>query len=148
MSEVREGGMLLLKVELTIALSNLKRVATRFAACERGKKVMLIYCISYFPARILRGILSLLYKLYAIYTIQLCSREDHMAWFVCMHCIILLFKSGVLQTCQHCNKQQYNSIQQTELAIRKIFSHSQTIILALFQFKTATPSTTCIGKCD
>ena len=148
MSEVREGGMLLLRVELTIALSNLKRVATRFAACERGNKVMLIYCISNFPARILRGVLSLLYKLYAIYTIQHCSWEDHTAWSVCMHCIILLEKSGVLQTYQHCNKQQYNSIQQTELAIRKIFSHSQTIILALFQFKTAIPSTTCIGKRD
>ena len=40
MSEVKEGGMLLLRVELTIALSILKRVATRFAACERGNKVM------------------------------------------------------------------------------------------------------------
>ena len=148
MSEVREGGMLLLRVELTIALSNLKRVATRFAACERGNKVMLIYCISNFPAGSLHGFLSLLYKLYAIYTIQRCSQEDHTAWTVCMHCIILLEKSGVLQTCQHCNKQQYNSIQQTELAIRKIFSHSQTIILALFQFKTTTPSATCIGKRD
>ena len=148
MSEVREGGMLLLRVELTIALSNLKRVAIRFAACERGNKIMLIYYISNFPAGSLHGFLSLLYKLYAIYTIQPCSWEDHMAWFVCMHCIILLFKSGVLQTCQHCNKQQYNSIQQTKLAVRKIFLHSQTIILALFKFKTTTPSTTCIGKRD
>ena len=40
MSEVKEGGMLLLKVELTIALSIFKQVATRFAACERENKVM------------------------------------------------------------------------------------------------------------
>ena len=40
MSEVKEGGMLLLRVELTIALSILKRVVTRFATCERGNKVM------------------------------------------------------------------------------------------------------------
>ena len=40
MLEVKEGGMLLLRVELTIALSILKRVATRFAACERGNKVI------------------------------------------------------------------------------------------------------------
>ena len=147
MSEVREGGMLLL-VELTITLSNVKQVATRLAACERGNKVMLIYCISNFSAGILRGVLSLLYKLYAIYTIQHCSQEEHTAWTVCMHCIILLEKSGVLQTCQHCNKQQYNSIQQKKLAVKNIFLLNQTIILALFHFKTSTPSTTCIGKRD
>ena len=95
MSEVKEGGMLLLRVEVTIALSILKPVATRFAACERGNKVMLIYCISNFPAGSLHGFLSLLYKLYAIYTIQHCSRKDHAAWTECMHCIKLLDKSGV-----------------------------------------------------
>ena len=41
MSEVKEGGTLLLRVEVTIALSILKQVATKFAACERGNKEMI-----------------------------------------------------------------------------------------------------------
>ena len=41
MSEVKEGGMLLVRVEVIMALSILKQVATRFAACERGNKIML-----------------------------------------------------------------------------------------------------------
>ena len=40
MSEVKEGVMLLVTVEVTMVLSILKRAATRFAACERGNKVM------------------------------------------------------------------------------------------------------------
>ena len=40
MSEVKEGGMLLIRVEVTMALTILKQAATRFAACERGNKVM------------------------------------------------------------------------------------------------------------
>ena len=57
---------------------------------------------------------------------------------VCMHAlyyIILLEKSGVLQTCQHCNKQQYNSIQQTELAVTKYFHIAKQLCLHYFNLK-------------
>ena len=54
MSEVKESKMLLFRVDVIMALSILKRVATRFAACGRGNKIMfnnlLIYCISNSPA--------------------------------------------------------------------------------------------------
>ena len=40
MSEVKEGGMLLVRVEVTMAFSVLKQAATRFAAYERENKVM------------------------------------------------------------------------------------------------------------
>ena len=41
MSEVKGGGMLLVRVKVTIGLSILKQVATKFAACERGNKEMI-----------------------------------------------------------------------------------------------------------
>ena len=57
---------------------------------------------------------------------------------VCMHAlyyIILLEKSGVLQTCQHCNEQEYNSIQQTELAVKKYFHIAKQLYLHYFNLK-------------
>ena len=104
-------------------------------------KLCLIYCISNFPAESLHGYLSLLYKLYAIYTIQRCIQEDHTAWshgLVCMHAlyyIILLENSGVLQIYQHCNEQEYNSIQQTELAVTKYFHIAKQLYLHYFNLK-------------
>ena len=65
-----------------------------------------------------------------------------------LYFIMFLEKSGVLQTCLHCNAQEYNSIQQTDLAIKQIFPHNQTIILAPFKLKTSAASKTCIGKRD
>ena len=47
MSEVKEGGMLLARVEVTMALNIFKQAATRLVACEKGSKVMvnnLLYC--------------------------------------------------------------------------------------------------------
>ena len=114
MSEVKEGGMLLLRVEVTIALSILKRVATRFAACERGNKVIFNLLFLYFSCRKLTRLSLITIQVVCnIYNTTLQPGSSH--GLVCMHalyCIILLDKSGVLQTCQHCNKQQYNSIQQ------------------------------------
>ena len=40
MSEVKEGGILLARVEVIVVLSNFKQAATKFAACERGSKVI------------------------------------------------------------------------------------------------------------
>ena len=40
MSEVKEGGMLLVRVEVTMALNIFEQAATRFVACERGSKLM------------------------------------------------------------------------------------------------------------
>ena len=40
MSEVKEGGMLLARVEVIVVINVFKQAATRFAACERGSKVM------------------------------------------------------------------------------------------------------------
>ena len=50
MSEVKEGRMLLARVEVIVALSIFKQVATKFAAYERGSKVMinnLLYSAQY-----------------------------------------------------------------------------------------------------
>ena len=40
MSEVKEGATLLARVEVIVRLSIVKQAATKFAACERGSKVM------------------------------------------------------------------------------------------------------------
>ena len=50
MSEVKEGRMLLARVELTVACSIFKQAATRFVTCERGSKVMvnnLLYSVEH-----------------------------------------------------------------------------------------------------
>ena len=70
---------------------------------------------------------------------------------ICVHAlcyIMLMEKSGVLETCQHFSAQQYSSIQQTDLAVKKIFSRSITTIHPSFKLKTSAPVRTGIGKCD
>ena len=52
-----------------------------------------------------------------------------------LYYIILLEKSGVLQTCQHCNEQEYNSIQQTELAEKNYFHIAKQLYLHYFNLK-------------
>ena len=57
---------------------------------------------------------------------------------VCVHAlyyIMLLEKSGVLQTCQHCNAQEYNSIQQRDLAIKKYFHVTKQLYLHHLKIK-------------
>ena len=143
--------MLLLRVEVTIALTILKRVATRFAAVKGGKKLCFtIYCISNSPAgKLTRLSLIAIQVVCNIYNTMMQPGRSH--GLVCVHAlyyIMLLEKSGVLQIYQNCSAREYNSIPQTDLAIKKIFPCSQTIILAPFKFKTFAPSKTCIGKCD
>ena len=50
-------------------------------------------------------------------------------------CIVLYYVTGKVwgpTNMSHCNEQEYNSIQQTDLAVKNMFPSSQTIVLALF----------------
>ena len=66
-------------------------------------------------------------------------------------CIVLYYITGKVWGLSNMLTLQQATVQRhtTDKAnSKKIFSHNQTIILALFQLKTFTPSTTCIGKRD
>ena len=95
------------------------------------KLCLTIYCSSKSPAgKHTQLSLITIQVVCNIYNTMLQPGRSH--GLVCVYAlyyIMLLEKSGVLQTCQHCNTQEYNSIQQTDLATKSCFRITKQLYL-------------------